>query len=233
MSIQLHPEIIDGLIAPEFSKLTIVDIPEVIELPNYWNSYLKNNMFSLSYQAQNQALTPILIRHLTIANREYRNGRQVLINFPDALTHSSDSITLYLRALACFEQVILRTALAANSSHAIAKFFDEALPYDHVDKGDKNSPEYKLRSLYNTLKHFDERVTKGEMLNSPTPIWIVRNGLRSAYMKSNESYVTDITFEFSELAGILKELASNVKFISEESYQIVYQRRQNVGRATT
>jgi hypothetical protein len=223
-NIQFSGQILDALIAPEFSSLSSFSLPEVPELPNFFGSLFLNEMFQHDRADKVRPLIFSMIRHLACAIRDYREARRGLVEFGNAKQQSSNSIACYLRALNHFEQAVIHCDLSVGLSHAIARCYDNSTPKKHFFSGD-DSPEERLRFLYNALKHFDASVVEGRLPDRATPIWIVQDGLKGVFEPKRGRAPVLKTLLFTELSEILRDLVNNAEFLAEEVYRIVQARR--------
>lgn len=188
------------------------------ELPNYYGSFLLNNLFLAEFEDQARPLIFSMLRNLAQAIREYRIGRDLLAEFANARVQSNDAITLYLRALTHFEHVIIHSDLAIGLSHGVPRCVDASIPKKHFQYGD-NSPEERLRSLYNSLKHFDGTVVQKELPPRAAPVWIVPVGVRCVAEDKAGKPPIVTTLQFEEIVSILNKLADNALFLAEKAYR--------------
>jgi hypothetical protein len=229
--VQFADFLLDRLIAPEFSTLTSFSLPDLPELPNYYDSYFLNNVFRSEFEDKARPLAFSMLRHLTQGIREYRNGRIALAEFGKTTPHSNDAITLYLRALTHFEHAIIHCDLAIGLSHAVARCIDASMPKRHFKQGE-NSPEERLRFLYNAVKHFDDIVVKGKLPNRAAPVWMVTEGLRCIFEEKKDKPPAVKTLQFKEMAAIFTELAGNAAFLAEEVCRLAHERQAaKIGRS--
>lgn len=218
-NIQWAGYLLDGLVAPEFSTLDSIGLPEVPPLPDYFEAFLINNVLVARAADKARPLIFAMLRHLGQATIEYRAASHGLIEFSACKPQSNQAIAAYLRSLSQLEHVIIRVDLAVGLSHAIARSLDPNTPAQHYNPNE-NSPEERLRGLHNTLKHFDKRVLDGSVPDRVAPVWITRTGLRSLSEPSENNPAAPIELSFSELATMLTELADNARFLSEEAYRL-------------
>jgi hypothetical protein len=100
------------------------------------------------------------------------------------------------------------------ASHALAKTFipNTKKPFE---KGD-NSPEPRLNTLYNSLKHYDVNFLEGQIPPGPSaPVWIVNDGLKCAVGIKGE-----IALTFAEMVSLFNDLEVNAKYLAEDVYQL-------------
>lgn len=223
--IQWFGKLLDRHIAPELSSLSSCDVPDVPEVPNYFGSFYVNNVLVAEFDDKPRALGFMFIRRLVQATRDYRAAKEAIQEFTQAKQCSNDAVTLYLRALNCFERSVLDTDRAVALCHAIAQCADPSIA--PIFEPGQHSPEERLRGLSNALKHFDGTVVRGQIPTHATPVWIVTDGLRGIEMQKGGVQVVH-TLRFEELAAILRELEGNAKFMAEEVYRLALERRKEM-----
>jgi hypothetical protein len=133
-----------------------------------------------------------IIRKIEIAFREYRLAREAI------LTHTataSKGIASYFLALGHVEQCLAATY---QSICLIIPKADRAAMSVH-------SPEDRIRRLYNTSKHIDERITEGKLADGSTiAIWLTNTAFES----------TDCALLMVELHAILEDCRTVVAQLS-------------------
>ena len=97
--IQYSNSILDRLIAPDYSSLTVCSAPELPELPNYFGSFFLENILGLGAADEIKSAIIVFLRRLASAVREYRQGREALVEFIALPQGSAPGITLYLKSL--------------------------------------------------------------------------------------------------------------------------------------
>ncbi|MFT4079278.1 hypothetical protein [Rhodomicrobium sp.] len=224
MNVQFAGFLFDRLIAPEFFTLARISLPDVPELPNYYGSYFLQNIFRSENEDRSRPLVFAFLRHLNQGIREYRSGRLALLEFGSTEQHSNNAIAHYLHALTHFEQAVFHCDIAASASHAIARCIVASTPEKHFTPGGR-APEDRLRHLYNAVKHFDETVAEGALVDYVSPIWLVSEGVRGIKNDRKSGLPVIETLKFEEMAVIFLELASNAAFLAEEVFRIAHERQ--------
>ena len=79
MTVQYGDHILTALVAPEFVALQTCGAPEIDGLPNYQGSYFLNNLFRTDVKDRCRPVEVVFFRHLSLAVREYRMGRELLV----------------------------------------------------------------------------------------------------------------------------------------------------------
>jgi hypothetical protein len=211
--IQYGNHILDRLIAPEYSSVTVCGAPELPELPNYFGSFFLNNMFHAQDSDKAKSTIIVFLRRLAGAIREYRIGRDLLLQFVASPRDAQPGIELYLRSLAHFEYSIVNAYLVVEAYNEIARIYELGKVYS---PGDDSAAE-RLGRLYNSFKH-------SLLPDIATPVWLTNEGLKSIYKQKggDESLVT---LSFVQLVNLFSDFEKEAHFLSEEAYRIIVKRR--------
>ena len=110
--IQFSHLILDRLIAPDYSCLTVCSAPELPELPNYFGFFFLNNIFQSDAAYEPKSAIIVFLRRLASAVGEYRQGREALVEFIALPQDTPPGITVYLKSLSHFECTIVNSYLA-------------------------------------------------------------------------------------------------------------------------
>jgi hypothetical protein len=204
--------LLDEFVAPQMSKLTAFTAPDISPLPNYFGSLFLNNVLRVRLPDVTRSLIGVFIRRLSVAIRDYRSARMDLEKCIDCPAGSVIQVHLYMRALPKFEHAIINSCLADLSLlEAIRGFAQEPLPLVEC--------RARLRGAYNTLKHFDERITHPGASPVAAPVWIVDEGLRYFDRKGAE-----VTLTFPEWVALLEELTGDAKHLSLDMFNELVKR---------
>lgn len=215
--------LLDRLVAPEFSKAIGCQAPDLAPAANYFGSLFLNNLFTTHVQPSH-SLVAVFLRRLSLAISEYRSARDDLSKFSESQQHSTDAVQHYLRALSHFEQCLSAAHQAASVHASAGRMWDpNHVPFTIGD----NSPLDRLRLIYNTIKHFDERIEKKEVPPDSVPVWITPSSLRTRKRSTHEN----VDLQYAELAWILTALESDAKFLSEDVYECARKRREQSGKS--
>jgi hypothetical protein len=108
---------------------------------------------------------------------------------PRELASSLTQLNDYYRAVLHIEQCI------AATHHAEALVSTAYQLLGSIDRPRSDAAQ-RLRKLYNTSKHVDERIEKGELLDDATlPIWLTNEGMESK----------DHSLSFAELSAFMQD----------------------------
>ena len=218
--IQFSNLILDRLIAPDYSSLTVCSAPELPELPNYFGSFFLSNILRSDAADETKSAMIVFLRRLASAVREYRQGREALVEFIALPQGSAPGITLYLKSLSHFEYTIVNSYLALLAHNAIATTFSIGRAYS---SGDGSSAE-RLGKLYNSFKHY-------LLPEIAAPVWLTNEGLRGLYTEKGNSEAK-VDLSFTELVQILHDFEDEARFLSEDIYRIAAERKAMAGRDT-
>src|SRR4051812_41751238 len=103
---QYGDHIVDALVAPEFSNLAICNAPELPELSNYFGSFFLNNLLRADLPDRSRSASVVFLRRISGAFREYRLGREMLLEFINIPKGADRAVTLYLKSLSHFEHAV-------------------------------------------------------------------------------------------------------------------------------
>jgi hypothetical protein len=200
--------------------ITVCSAPELPELPNYLGSFFLNNILRSDAPDETKSAMIVFLRRLASAVREYRQGREALVEFIALPQGSAPGITLYLKSLSHFEYTIVNSYLVLLAHNAIAATFSIGRAYSRSDR----SPLGRLGKLYNSFKH-------SLLSEIAAPVWLTNEGLRGLYTeKGNLEAKADLSF--TELVQILHDFEEEARFFSEDIYRIAAERRATAGRDT-
>jgi hypothetical protein len=214
---QWGPYVLDRLVAPKCSDLTACLAPELPEPSNYYASFYLNNIFVLGGPDKVRSPTIVFLRRLANAFRDYRAGRERMLECVAALQHSNAMVQGYLAALSHFESAIVNTYLALMSHVAIGKLIDPKSPRS-FQSGDGSAPQ-RLNVAYNALKHFNSNIERGMIPEAAVPIWLVGDGIECVGSEGKAKLC------FEELVELLRELEADARFLSEDVYRSASERR--------
>jgi hypothetical protein len=177
---------LDHFVAPKLSSLTTCGMPE-IEFPDVpFAAVILNQIFVRPLgQTQIRLLTNTL-RWIDGAFASYAGARTSLIAYTSI---SRGRLSDYYRAVLHIEQCL------AATHHAEALVSAAYLLLGSIDRP-RSEAALRLRRLYNTSKHVDERIEAGELLDDATvPIWLTNEGMESK----------DHSLSFAELSAFMQD----------------------------
>ncbi len=126
---------------------------------------------------------------------------------------SNDMVRAYMRALSHFEACVVNTNLAVKAHDTLGKLWVPNGPRS-FNPGD-GSPFQRLNAVYNALKHFDDNEAKGKVPSDVfTPMWLVDDAIECVGSEG------ETKLEFKELVGVHCDLEIDVRWISEEVYNV-------------
>ncbi|RZN35697.1 hypothetical protein [Bradyrhizobium sp. Leo121] len=218
---QWGPYVLDRLVAPKCSDLTACLAPELPEPSNYYASFYLNNVFVVGVPDKVRSPIIVFLRRLANAVRDYRAGRERMLECVAALRHSNAMVQGYLAALSHFESTIVNTYLALMSHEAIGRLMDPHFPKP-FQSGD-GSPPQRLNAAYNALKHFNGNIERGIIPDGTTPVWLLDDGIESVGSQGQAK------LRFEELVELLRDLERDARYLSEDVYRLARERSQAAG----
>lgn len=180
----------DNFVAPELSKFTAADLPDMSETDAEQEHWLANFILNNLLGPQ-RYVTPLrqqmynFLRRSHAAFRNYSAAREATL----AYLAAPDSSLPYITAINHWEWFLADAWQAyAFFAHRSRKVFD---------KGD-GGPRERLYNLYCRSRHAEEAIERGDFVeDSPLCVWLANDGLRS----------TDDELAFGEVIDILRDLA--------------------------
>ena len=184
------PTVLNKYGAPKLSKLTECGAPPLDEPANYIENHLLNRIFGRTDPEPVGRLVLMFGRRVINAIREYRAGRDKLLEYLRGLPMSNGQFMRAMEAATHFEQCIASTSQAAA-------FFKRLLPPDQL-KDFNDDRITRLEKMYARSKHFDEDVANSNTApeNITAPIWLMNKGISS----------TAGSITFNELHKLLTEM---------------------------
>jgi hypothetical protein len=202
--------LLDSFVAPEMSKVSVCNAPDIPEPPNYFGSYFLTNVLIAPIPEDVRPLVIVFLRRWTFAVREYRAGRDHLSRFALDLPKTNNQIGLFVTALGHFEHCIIHTYLTLMAVRALIQVRKGPDP-DVYKKGDGSAGDLLYR-LYSAIKHYESGFAQGH--THPAPIWITDEGLRCRY-RNESGDPEDVVLTFDQLVAQLNDLTEDARLISE------------------
>jgi hypothetical protein len=226
--------VLDSIVAPEMSQVTICSAPDIPEPRASLATYFLRSALGRPYPDQLRPPANVYLHRWTLALSEYRAGRECLSRYVAGLPETNNRTGLFLSAVGHFEHSVIDAYLAILAFKRFVRQIgdDEWKPFKPGD----GSPADRLNKLYNVIKHFDERFEMGQKLGHPSvypaPLWITNDGLAGHttlvkgkefkggdWTKINKDDLRhqDVLVTFDEFAILLGELTENARFVIEGS----------------
>jgi hypothetical protein len=172
------PKVLDGYVAPELSSLDKCSAPEITEPAEYFATFFLTDVFNGPNVSE--ALRPLLVtflRRWKVAINEYRSGRQSLLKYVSNLTSTNNQTGLFLTALASFDHCVIDAYVAMITMNRLIRDASKGKVPNLFTQGHGSVPD-RLRELYDSVRHFDDRVIDGQPMEYPAPMWITNQGLK-------------------------------------------------------
>lgn len=198
MTIRFSSHLFDELIAPDASKLTHVEIPDMKgrhKEQRFWvSNFFLNSVTRGRFKSPLNAYATSYLRRAESAFVMHDLARSATL---DMLTLPQMTPSSYALALLHWEGFLTQ---AAQGHHILVRVIrdltgDQA--YKIYQPGD-GSMEQRLHAVYNSLKHSEKRIYNNQILpGSVSAVWMTNGGLRS----------TDANVSWLETGTVLDELA--------------------------
>jgi hypothetical protein len=198
---QWNTDFLDTLIAPEISRFTKAEIPDISgDFPEakFWlgNHFLNN---ALRSQFKDRARQVVLgyLRRAHHAFDAFHEARHATLRFLDGNQADNPRIQAYYDAIALWETFSLQAQMA----------FDHFKWLNGKGAFTKNdgSVAFRLYTIANQVKHLTGCVDSGQCgQNDSLPLWLTNNGIHS--------FGTSVTFaEAAEQLRLISELANKLQ----------------------
>jgi hypothetical protein len=211
--VQFSDAVLDRLIAPEASKFTELEMPELQVADSYTANFFLHNIFLLEADVMGPFIA-LFLRRIEQATRDYHAARETLLEYIGHLPHHYPG--KMLRGITLLEQFLASVCQAAEASHHVARHYDRSIGEFKKGTDDKLR---KLIVLYEVSKH-----AHGTLRYSASPIWPTKQGLRC--LKVDHGKTKDIYLSFIDIVSIVSDPLSNARWISTDFYHELAERRR-------
>jgi hypothetical protein len=198
MAVQLSAYVVDRYIAPDVSKFTQANIPDMSKFDpesGHWlANFFLNSLVRGEYPAPIASYMYNYFRRAEAAFREHVEARRSTLHFLDG----KQSPTRYAMALHHWEIFLGQTWHSFKILEKCFKFV--------IFVKDSGSVEERLNHFYNAMKHVESRIECGQILTGATvPVWLTNDGLRS----------TETALTYGETGELLREVAKWASIFSD------------------
>ena len=210
------PLVLDKYVAPELSSLTVCSAPPIDEPPKHFVTMMLNHISNVV--GVRDELLPhaaVFLRRVWVAVDEYRSGREGLQQYVADLPRTNKQTMLFLSALSHFDHCIINGYVAQVTLERLFKHATSGKTFSDFQRGDGSVLD-RVRELYDSVRHFDDRVVAGKPSEHPAPMWITNDGLKCRPRGSGKP---PVTVTFSELVEFLDSLSENARIIADPGYQ--------------
>jgi len=179
---------LDNFVAPKLSLLTTCGMPPLRfpEIP--LAAVISDRIVLRRVEPRQIRLLTNALRWIDAAFTGYSGAQESLIAYSSV---QRGKLTDYYMAVLRIEQCLAATDHAGVLARKLSGLNYEPSP-----------AKYCLRKLYETSKHVDERIDKGELPDDSTiPIWLTNAGIES----------NDHSLSFTELAGFMEHFVGLVR----------------------
>lgn len=187
----------DHFVAPKLSSLTSCGMPEIAfpEVP--FATVILGQIFVNPLGQTEIRLLINILRWIDGAFASYTAARKELVAYTSG---PISSLSNFYRAVLHIEQCIAAAQHSEKLSDAVYKILGST----HRPGSDAGK---RLRLLYNTSKHIDERIEEGELLDNATlPIWLTNEGIESK----------DHLLTFTELANFMLDYVALIDSLPKQ-----------------
>lgn len=198
VAVRFNPVLFDELIAPNASKFTRADVPDMQDkYPDrrFWltNLFL-NSVGRGRYKWEFGAYVTAFLRRAEGSFVSHGLAREATTAL---LAQPQTTPSHYARALLHWEGFVGQSAMAQSILLQIIRGLCEDPAYKLFERGDA-SVEQRIWSLNNSMKHVESRIAAGQILpGSVSPVWLSNEGLQS----------TDTLLAWAETGEVLDDIA--------------------------
>ena len=184
----------DTYIAPKLSKLNLNGMPDLTEWQKPWTTnFLLSHIFRGQVEEKDYKYIVNILRRVEGTMDAYNLGRKALQTYLD-----QDSVPAYYRTI---KELEVAVGLAYQGYKLTYQMIGEK---KYFIQGSGNTLE-QLNKLYNSCKHYDERIFKDLVADSPVPLWITNVGIEGI----------DSQLTFIEFAALLKDLVASADLLQD------------------
>jgi hypothetical protein len=184
-------------VAPDLNSFNRADIPDVLnefpEAPHWLVNFLLNTSFGARFKHPFEKIVIGYLRRAHCAARYYREARTRTLEYVDTHAPGQPRVALYYDAISDWENFSLQSAMAMELYNALS-------PGDRVFQKGDGSPEQRLYTIANHVKHTAKCVAAGQIAEAEMlPLWVDTTGLRS---------YESIAVTYTEAAGVLHDVSA-------------------------
>lgn len=188
----------DTFIAPGVSDFNTAEVPDMStydpESSHWVANHFLNSVLRGKLKPPTNAHVYNYLRRAEAAFSEHEQARQATLTF---LTSGRQSPSLYAAAVLHWEFFLSQSWQGYALLGKLLTLLGGGEPFKIFVKGD-GSVEERLNKLYNSMKHVENRIAAGQILEGASvPVWLSNQGIQS----------TDTLLEYAETGSILQDIA--------------------------
>lgn len=193
---QYSAELLNRFVAPDVTKLTTVDIPDLrAAFPDaeHWVAHhFLNSALRGHFQSGARQVVLGFIRRAQHGFQAYHDARDLTLAYLERSQPFNPSVTRLYAALARWEEFVLHASIGMD-------LFLWVTGGRGAFRKNDGSKEFRLYTIANQVKHLRTFVDSGQCSADDTvPLWLTNDGLASF----------GVTTTFSETSEVLKDLAT-------------------------
>lgn len=190
-------------IAPEITKFTKADIPDLdthFPQAKYWlQNHFLNVSFRGTFKAPARQVTFGYLRRVHHAFSAYHEARSLTLKYLDGNDPENPKIQAYYDAVGMWEMFALNIAIGL----AHYMWMNDG---NGAFKKNDGSPEFRLYEIANHVKHFTSCVESGQCTpNEIVPLWLSNTGLNTFGHAVTFDEAAQILTDMSKLADSLQD----------------------------
>ena len=201
---------------PHLSELGVCGAPELGKSTGSRLAFTLNQALLPIYTSPLVKLVSMYGRRTEAAVDEYRTGRELLLDYVEALPKPHHKLATILRSVTHFEHCVGLTVQAS-----LFRFRLETM--DGTRNPVVGDIERRLKSIWSRAKHFDEDILVADAVDAITaPVWLTANGIFAA-VKDKPQLAVSVTW--AELHGLLLSYQEEVIYYFETIFKDVAEER--------
>lgn len=208
---QIHPDILSELVAPEISLFTEASIPDLTsQFPHASGWVICHYLNSLTRGTFGPGVRQVVLsyqRRAYHAFDAYHKARTATSRYLDGNEPYYPNVGEYYSAVALWETFVLQTQIAVD----LIKWLQKGKGVFSKNDGSK---EQRLYTISNQVKHLDSHVRSPNFSPTDTvPLWLSNTGIHSfgvqvSYIEASEVLI--------DLAGLAEKLQDPLTFVQSK-----------------
>ncbi len=205
--VQFNPNILNRYLAPDISKFTACDAPDISMRHSQAQHWLRNHFYNSiflngDYNSKFHQYDINLLYRAQVAFADYEEAKSLTNECLALGSADNPAIRVYFRALARWESCLLNLQIFVEVMNKMNKEYKGSLVYSGKD----GTPPQRVCEIANTIKHF------GRNTNEDTvPMWLSNLGFNTRLHKLTYKELAELLYEIALLADELQNPSSFAK----------------------
>lgn len=193
--------VFDEYFAPNLSKLTSAEIPDLdaafVDTSRWVDHYVFNSIFDAGFVDPSKQLALAYLSRSIGSLDAYGSARRLTLEYIEHRAGPGGiDASKYSSAVSQWELFVLSLSIASDIRRAL-------LGQDVFEKGD-DSPQCRLYTVANQVKHIQSCLRRMDRDYPPVPLWLEDAGLVSFDSRVSYDEIAEVLTEYLHLAGRLR-----------------------------